>query len=145
MDEKMPKNFAPPIKFRLELFVDDMNASIDFYRQVLGFEIGKQQPDKYTPMTNGNMVLSLNLRANLPDDHPVQARAGERLGRGVEFVLEVNDIETIYERVLSTNWSLSTELQHQPWGLTDFRVVDPDGYYWRITTVSEDSRLPPFV
>ncbi len=139
----MPKNFNPPIMFRLELFVDDMIASIDFYNKVLGFEIGKQQPDKYTPMTNGNIVLSLNLRANLPDDHPVQAKTGERLGRGVEFVLEVNDIEAIYERVLSTNWPLSSELQHQPWGLTDFRIVDPDGYYWRITTLSEDSRLLP--
>jgi uncharacterized glyoxalase superfamily protein PhnB len=119
-----------------------MITSIDFYSQVLGFEIGKQQPDKYTPMTNGNMVLSLNLRANLPDDHPVQARAGERVGRGVEFVLEVNDIEAIYERVLSTNWPLSSKLHHQPWGLTDFRVVDPDGYYWRITTFLKKDMLP---
>ena len=131
----MQKNLASLMTFRLELFVDDMTASINFYSRVLGFEIGKRQPDKYTPMTNGNIMLSLNLRANLPDDHPVQARAGERLGRGVEFVLEVNDIEAMYEQMLSTNWPLSSKLQCQPWGLTDFRIVDPDGYYWRITTV----------
>lgn len=131
----MQKNLASLMTFRLELFVDDMTASINFYSRVLGFEIGKRQPDKYTPMTNGNSMLSLNLRANLPDDHPVQARAGERLGRGVEFVLEVNDIEAMYEQILSTNWPMSSKLQCQPWGLTDFRIVDPDGYYWRITTV----------
>ena len=131
----MQKNLASLMTFRLELFVDDMTASINFYSRVLGFEIGKRQPDKYTPMTNGNIMLSLNLRANLPDDHPVQARAGERLGRGVEFVLEVNDIEAMYEQILSTNWPMSSKLQCQPWGLTDFRIVDPDGYYWRITTV----------
>lgn len=120
--------------FRLELFVDDMAASTDFYGRVLGFAIGEQQADGYTPMTNGDVYLSLNLRANLPDEHPIQAMAGERLGRGIELVLEVNDIEAMYERVSSTNWPLSGELQHQPWGLTDFRLLDPDGYYWRITT-----------
>jgi hypothetical protein len=25
-------------------------------------------------------------------------------------------------------------LKEQPWGAEDFRIVDPDGYYWRITT-----------
>jgi uncharacterized glyoxalase superfamily protein PhnB len=85
-------------------------------------------------MTKGDVRVSLNLRANLPDDHPIQAMAGERLGRGVEIVLEVDDIEAMYAHVLSTNWPLSSKLQDQPWGLTDFRVLDPDEYYWRITT-----------
>ncbi|MBE2225487.1 MAG: hypothetical protein IAF02_28385 [Anaerolineae bacterium] len=39
----------------------------------------------------------------------------------------------------SANWPLSGELQHQPWGLTDFRMLDPDGYYWRITTRRQDN------
>jgi hypothetical protein len=24
-------------------------------------------------------------------------------------------------------------LTSRPWGLRDFRLVDPDGYYWRVT------------
>lgn len=122
------------VTFRLELFVDDMAASVDFYSRVLGFALGKQHPDGYTPMRNGALYLSLNLRVNLPEDHPVQATGDERLGRGIELVLEVHDIETVYQHVCLANWPLATELQFQPWGLTDFRVIDPDGYYWRITT-----------
>lgn len=118
---------------RLELFVDDLAVSIDFYHHVLGFELGQSQPDGYTPMRKAGFQLSLNLRANLPDDHPIQAEAGERLGRGVEFVLEVGDIENIYQHILSTNWPISSDMQHQPWGMTDFRLIDPDGYYWRVT------------
>ena len=68
----------------------------------------------------------------------IQAIIGERLGRGIELVLEVNDIKAMYQRMRSANWPLSAELQHQPWGLTDFRVLDPDGYYWRITTRGKD-------
>ena len=70
--------------FKLELFVNDLSASIDFYRRILGFIMGERQTDGYTPMTNGDVYLALNLRVNLPDDHPIQAAAGERLGRGVE-------------------------------------------------------------
>jgi uncharacterized glyoxalase superfamily protein PhnB len=56
------------------------------------------------------------------------------LGRGIELVLEVADIEAVYEQTLAAQWPLAGQLQPQPWGLTDFRVLDPDGYYWRITT-----------
>ncbi len=127
---------APTMTFRLELFVDDVTTSIDFYRRVLGFKIGEQHSDQYTPLTNGEVTLSLNQRSSLSDDHPIQAIAGERLGRGVEIVLEVNNIEVMHQRVLTTGWPLASQLQHQPWGLTDFRLLDPDGYYLRITTRS---------
>lgn len=130
----MDKSSAANVTFRLELFIDDLAASTEFYGRVLGFSIGKQQADGYTPMVNGNVTLSLNLRGNLPDDHPIQANIGERLGRGIELVLEVDDIEAMYKQVCATNWPLSGKLQRQTWGLTDFRVLDPDGYYWRITT-----------
>ncbi|MFC1997501.1 VOC family protein [Chloroflexota bacterium] len=133
-NKEMHKNLESAMTFRLELFVDSLSASIDFYRRILGFKIGKQQSDGYTLMTHGDVNLALNLRANLPDDDPVQASAGERFGRGVEIVLDVNDIEAMYDQVLSKNWPLSGELQRQPWGSTDFRILDPDGYYWLISS-----------
>lgn len=122
---------------RVELFVDDLPQAIAFYHQILGFQYPKQDGDGYTPLTNGQVTIGLNLRVNLPADHPLQAQMGERLGRGVELVLEVNDIETMYAQVVATDWPLADQLQRQPWGLIDFRLVDPDGYYWRITSRSE--------
>ena len=130
----MQSHSKSEVTFRLELFVDNMEASVDFYGRVLGFSLGRQQHDGYTPLRNGASCLSLNRRANLPDDHPVQALGNERVGRGIELVLEVPDIEAVYQHVRLANWPLAAELQPQPWGLTDFRVIDPDGYYWRITT-----------
>jgi len=130
----MQKALERGMTFRLELFVNDLPASIDFYSRVLKFKPGKQQADEYTPMINGDVHLALNLRSNLPEDAPIQAVADERLGRGVEIVLEVDDIATMYEYVLSQNWPLSDGLRHRPWGLTDFRIMDPDGYYLRITS-----------
>jgi catechol 2,3-dioxygenase-like lactoylglutathione lyase family enzyme len=120
--------------FRLELFVNNLPESLDFYRRVLGFEAGEQQRDGYTLVTNGKVQIGLNLLSNLREDHPIRPSADERLGKGVEIVLEVSDVEDVYARVKSQNWPISTELKHRPWGLTDFRVLDPNGYFLRLTS-----------
>ena len=130
----MGKPLEQNITFRFELFVDNLPASIDFYQRVLGFTVGAQHSDKFTPITNGDVRIGLNLRSALRADHPIQAVEGERLGRGIEIVLEVDDVTALYEHVLSEHWPLAAELRQRPWGLTDFRVVDPSGYYLRITS-----------
>jgi lactoylglutathione lyase len=52
---------------------------------------------------------------------------------GVELVLEVDDLGQEHARVTSAGWPLAEELADRPWGLRDFRLLDPSGYYWRIT------------
>lgn len=40
---------------RIELFVNDLSISLDFYRRVLRFVIGERQSVGYTLMTNGEV------------------------------------------------------------------------------------------
>ena len=47
--------------------------------------------------------------------------------------LEVDDVVGERDRVLAAGWPLEEDLQERPWGLTDFRILDPAGYYLRIT------------
>lgn len=101
---------------------------------MLGFEQEPDRPGGYTPLAKGAVRLALNLHSDLDEDHPIRLAAHDRPGRGVEIVLEADDIEAMYQRVVSEKWPRSAELRRQPWGLTDFRVLDPDGYYWRITS-----------
>ena len=119
---------------RLELFTDALPASLDFYQRVLGFVREAERPGGYTPLVKGAARIALNLLSDLSENHPIRAAGHERPGRGVEIVLEEDDIEAMYQHVLSEHWPLSAELRHQPWGLTDFRVLDPAGYYWRVTS-----------
>jgi len=120
---------------RLELFVTDMEKSIDFYTQVLGFERLAGQPN-YVPIRSGSVLIGLGPAAGLPKQHPFnpEVQAGRR-GLGTEIVLEVDDVEGFFKRVKATGYKrILTLLRKRPWGLTDFRIADPDGYYLRITS-----------
>ncbi|HSW74142.1 MAG TPA: VOC family protein, partial [Candidatus Limnocylindria bacterium] len=54
-------------------------------------------------------------------------------GYGVELIIMVDDIESYYKKVKDTA-NVVEPLIKQPWGLLDFRVADPFGYYLRFTT-----------
>jgi predicted enzyme related to lactoylglutathione lyase len=56
----------------------------------------------------------------------------------VEIVLEVDDVDGYQERVAEYGHPILEPLRERPWGLRDFRISDPDGYYLRLT-----SRSPP--
>jgi catechol 2,3-dioxygenase-like lactoylglutathione lyase family enzyme len=100
---------------RLELFTSDLRASLEFYERVLGFEKEAERPGGYAPLSKGSARIALNLRSDLHEDHPIQLAAHERPGRGVEIVLEVDDVEAMYQHVVSQNWPRSAELRRQPW------------------------------
>jgi len=121
------------MRLRLELFVADVSASIDFYREVLNFQVIGEVSTDYTVLSNGEAVISVNNREALGPDHPLRAVNGERLGLGVEIVLSVEDVEDVFEAAKTSGHPVS-ELALQPWGLRDFRIMDPDSYYVRVTS-----------
>lgn len=124
---------------RAELFVTDVARSTAFYRAVLGFETLREDPSGYSSLDREGAVLGLNNIAHLPEGHPARPRPGEAVGRGVELVVIVEDIAAIHASASESGLAAVSELVTQAWGLTDFRVVDPDGYYVRITSRSVGS------
>ncbi len=121
------------MKLRLELFVADVAASIEFYRRALNFQVVGETSEQYTMLSNGEAIISINKREALGPHHPLRAANGERAGLGVEIVLSVEDVEGFYDGARTCGHPVS-ELALQPWGLRDFRIADPDGYYIRVTS-----------
>ena len=62
-----------------------------------------------------------------------QSRLAAGRGAGVEIVLEVDDLDAVYESCAAAG-VVAEGLTDRPWGLRDFRFTDPDGYYVRVTT-----------
>jgi lactoylglutathione lyase len=125
---------------RLELFGRDLVRSLRFYKDVLGFEIDETvapPTSDYVPVRNGHVRIALCLAETLPHLHYFRPTDRTRLGVGAEIVLEVERFAD-YEARARKSGAVVEAAQLRPWGLWDFRVVDPDGYYIRVT----EMRLP---
>ncbi|MFP4343309.1 MAG: VOC family protein [Anaerolineales bacterium] len=121
---------------RLELFTRDLEAARRFYAEILDFKVADVHPDGYTVMKWGKVRIDLQPVGHLRPDHPVRPGSQERVGLGIEIVLEVEDVVAVRDRVAAGGWPLASALQGRPWGARDFRVLDPDGRYVRITSPS---------
>ena len=127
---------GPGAELRLELFVDDMEASIAFYTRVLAFELARHEPGDYASLRLGGVVLGVGPVAKLPEEGGYFGRdiATLRRGLGVEIVIEVDDVDGWRGRVAASGHPIFEPLRDRPWGLRDFRISDPDGYYLRVTS-----------
>jgi predicted enzyme related to lactoylglutathione lyase len=118
------------MSLRFEIFTDDLDAVVAFYTEVLGFTLTRDErtaPVGYAALERDSVRLGAAYR---PD--PVD-RDARHPPTGIELVLEVDDLRAEHDRVVGAGWSLAEPLQDRPWGLADFRVLDPAGHYLRIT------------
>ena len=131
-----------PAGVRFELFVDDVETTIRFYRANLGLRPPeKYDPDGYVALHAGAVTIGVSRATNLEPDHYFSPeRLSAQRGVGVEIVIEVDDVDRYY--ALATSWAARhggdvEPVADQPWGLRDFRIIDPDGYYVRVTSPSQ--------
>lgn len=121
-------------QLQVNLTVRDLERAVQFYAQALGFKRVIVNP-AFVLMYRGSLVIGLK-----SDDllwHPqVEGPPGEEIirGVGVELVLEVTDVEFFYTQVQQAGVTIHEPLTERPWEAQDFRLLDPEGYYWRITS-----------
>jgi catechol 2,3-dioxygenase-like lactoylglutathione lyase family enzyme len=127
--------------WRCEIFPPDLDATVAFYVEVLAFRLVRDERDSpapYVALQRDHVQLGAAARPEVTE------RALRRPPVGVELVLEVDDVDAERARVASTRWPVAEDLQPRPWGLRDFRLLDPSGYYWRITSRGvEPPATPP--
>lgn len=112
---------------RIEIFPADVDVSVAFYER-LGFElVGRKHDPDYASSVRRDAVSIGMLGA---PRHPREQRA---IPVGTEIIIAVDDVRAERDRVVDGGITLAEDLQARPWGLTDFRVHDPDGYYLRVT------------
>lgn len=115
---------------RFEIFPADLDATADFYVRVLGFQIVRDQRRselRYLALERDGVLVGAAWR---PDVRDQQSR---RPPVGVELVLETDDVDQERDRVVAAGWPLAEDMVQRPWGLRDFRLLDPSGYYLRVT------------
>ena len=125
----------------LELHVPDFEIVREYYGK-LGFKVTREtEPDEkkgYLVLRMENNILRFWAGNEYVYEHSYfsQFPKDTMRGYGIEIVLMVADVEIYYEKVKGFA-NVVQPLSVRPWGLQDFRVVDPFGYYIRITSLHD--------
>jgi len=134
----------------VELHVPDFEIVKEYYGR-LGFEIIRERQPQGK---QGYLVLKMqdNILCFWAGNEHVYEQSyfaqfpeNTKRGYGVEIIIMVADVEKYYARVRDIA-NVVKELGMRSWGLKDFRIVDPFGFYIRITSfhnVLDDSSPMP--
>ncbi len=127
------------MSLRFEVFVADLDATVDFYTRVLGFAVAKDDRSgtlPYVALERDHVhVGAVPSWEAVPPERRLPPT-------GVELVLEVDDLAQELARVAAAGWPLREGLTSRPWGLVDVRLLDPDGHYLRLTGRAGDDGGP---
>ena len=120
-----------------ELSVSDIEKSIYFYIDVLGFKMEYERPE------NKFVFLSLDGCQLMLEQINGNWSVGQLeypFGRGMNLEMTVSDVDSLYQRVLNHQVPVFRELTVHEYRENDeiiiqkeFLVQDPDGYLLRFT------------
>ena len=121
-----------------ELSVTDYKASRHFWCDLIGFSL------RYERIEEGFGYLVLG-NAHLMLDQINQGRTWATgaleppLGRGINFEVQVENLDTALQRIMSAGWPIFVEAEEEWYragdieiGVRQFLVQDPDGYLLRL-------------
>lgn len=102
------------------LWTEDLQASIAFYTQILGFTCVEFNEEW--------QWAALHLDAiELMLAHPNQHTPYDKIGFTGSFYIEVDDVETLWHH-LKNKATIVYELETFDWGMKEFAIKDTNGY-----------------
>ena len=116
-------------KLTPNLVVADVERSLVFYRDVLGFSLVTTVPDAapyvFAIVASGDVHINLNAPEPAIAEYP--AFAGRPIGGTLTLFIDIDDVRAAHEE-LQGKVSIVMPLITQWYGLTEFAFTDPDGY-----------------
>jgi catechol 2,3-dioxygenase-like lactoylglutathione lyase family enzyme len=132
--KKAPQRRSEPETLRLRSFspsftVNDLDASIAFYTNVLGFIVSDRWLEDGKLL--GVMLKAGSCEVGLSQDDWAKGRDRKK-GEGVRISCEtVQDIDALATHIAVAGWRL-TQPPTDQWGVRRLSVDDPDGYHLTI-------------
>ncbi|CAN5725002.1 VOC family protein [soil metagenome] len=121
-----------------ELDVSDLDASLAFYVDGLGFDLAYARPEErfaFLDLDGASLMLQ---EAYGPGRRFRTATLEQPYGRGVNLQIEVADVDSLHRRVSATEAEMVLPMEERWYrtGTTEaanrqFVIADPDGYLLR--------------
>ena len=133
-----PDNYINWNKNIPELTVTNLKNSLNFYTSI-GFKIEYDRPEnKFVFISLGD--IQFMLQEITDDDKWSIAPLSYPFGNGINFQLEVNNLDEIYNNLKNNNYKIAFEIEENWYrqdnkllGNKEFLVQDPDGYLLRFS------------
>ncbi|MEO5799013.1 MAG: VOC family protein [Gemmatimonadales bacterium] len=130
-DPTRPARRTEPESFRARkssasLTVKDLQVSLAWYRDVLGFHVGQLYERGGKPVAVALMAGSVELLLG-QDDGAKGLDREKGQGFSLQFTT-AQSVDAIAQRVKAHGGLLASEPMDMPWGVRVFRLKDPDGF-----------------
>ena len=132
------KNYISWNKLIPEFSVTNLENSLDFYKTI-GFKIKYERPEnKFVFISLGN--IQIMLQEITTNDKWSISPLTYPFGNGINFQIEVDNVNFIYENLKKKNYKITFEIEENWYrqdekllGNKEFLVQDPDGYLLRFS------------
>jgi len=116
-------------KLTPNLIVSNVEASLKFYREILGFEPAMTVPDEspyvFAGVSNGSVEIFFNDQKTVAHEYPNLAAS---IGASLTLYMEVDSLQEVLERVQKAGQKISMPVTEQFYGMKEFAFEDRDGY-----------------
>jgi catechol 2,3-dioxygenase-like lactoylglutathione lyase family enzyme len=107
-----------PIASNTVFHVSDLDKSLDFYTNILGFELDFKfgEPATYAGLSFGDV------RIHLSSSYPYKNNTGHG-----SIYLSFSSVDDIYHQLLKDKVEFYSHIETREYGMRDFAIKDPDG------------------
>ena len=116
-------------KLTPNLVVRNVEASLKFYREILGLEaamtVPEQSPYVFAGVSNGVIEIFFNDQKIVAAEYPTLAA---NIGASLTLYMEVDSLQAVLDRVTRAGAKISMPVTEQFYGMKEFAFEDPDGY-----------------
>src|SRR4030081_1092846 len=115
-------------KLTPNLVVRNVEASIKFYREILGLEPAMTVPESpfiFAAVSNESVEIFFNDQKTVVAEFPKLAAT---IGGSLTLYMEVDSLQSVLDQVQRAGAKISMPVTDQFYGMKEFGFEDPDGY-----------------
>ncbi len=115
----------------ITLFVEDLEATKQFYREVFGLPVAFEDDDSAV-FNFGNTSINLLKTTAAGELIEPAAVASHEAGSRLVFTIEVDDVDAMCAELTTRGVELLNGPMDRPWGVRTASFIDPGGHIWEI-------------
>lgn len=112
------------------LMVEDVNQTVDFYKDMLGFEVAMSVPESgklnWAMMKHGEISLMFEAIPAMVEDFPLLA--GQKPGASISFYIHAENLDELHAHLQASNVRIVSAIHTTNYGAREFTALDCNGY-----------------